>query len=242
MLSTLRAALVTDPLIVLATILMGTLSLAASLFDSSGRTQHRIAVRWGRMLLAIGGVRLRVEGAERIRSGAACVYASNHASYMDIPTLLAGLPGQFRFMAKRGLWRVPFIGYHLKRAGHIPVEREDPRAALKSMSEAARIVRERGVPVLVFPEGGRSPSGLRGFKEGAAYIAIKAGVPLVPVALVGTRQVLPMDSLLVQPAAVTLRVGEPIPTAGLRLHDRQALTAQVRDRIVELIHPAEIGV
>ena len=241
MLSTLRAALLADPLIVLATIVMSTASLAASLFDSTGRAQHRIAARWGRMLLAIAGVRLRVEGAGRIGAGA-CVFASNHASYMDIPVLLAGLPCPFRFMAKRSLWKVPFIGYHLSRAGHIPVERRDARSALKSMAEAARIVRERGVPVLVFPEAGRSPSGLREFKEGAAYIAIKAGVPLVPVALAGTRRVLPMDSLLVRPAAVTLRFGEPIPCSGLRLHDREALTARLRERIAALLEAAEVGV
>lgn len=240
MLSTLRAAVLTDPLIVLATIFMGTLSLAASLFDASGRTQHRIARRWGRMVLAFAGVRLEVEGADRIPP--ACVLVSNHASYMDIPVLLAGLPLQFRFLAKRSLWRVPFIGYHLKRAGHVPVERDDARAALKSMSEAGRIVRERGVPVLVFPEGGRSLIELREFKEGAAYIALKAGVPLVPFALLGTRRVLPMDSLLVRPGPVTLRVGEPIATAGLRLHDRQALTAELRRRIQELLESVKTGV
>jgi 1-acyl-sn-glycerol-3-phosphate acyltransferase len=106
---------------------------------------------------------------------------------------------------------------------------------LKTLAEAARIIRERGVSVLVFPEGGRSPGPLREFKEGAAYIAIKSGAPAVPIGISGTRQVLPMDSLLVRPGKVRLRIGDPIPTAGLTLHDRSALTAQLRARIQELM-------
>jgi 1-acyl-sn-glycerol-3-phosphate acyltransferase len=234
MFSSVRAALISDPLILLATAVMGTLSLAASLFDSSGRTQHRIACAWARWLLWVPGVRLQVEGGEHLDSGTPYVFAANHLSYMDIPAILGGLPASFRFMAKRGLWKVPFIGYHLKRAGHIPIERGDARAALKSVTDAARIVRERRVSVLVFPEGGRSPAEMRPFKEGAAYLAIKAGVPLVPVALIGTRQVLPMDSLLVRPGEVTLRIGKPIPTTGVTLHQREALTAELRARVAEL--------
>ena len=230
----LRAALVTDPLIVLVTIAMGTLSLATSLFDSSGRAQHAVARLWARMLLAIGGVRVRVEGLERISAEASYVFVSNHLSYMDTPLVVAHIPAQFRFLAKKGLFKVPFIGYHLKRAGHIPVPRGDARASLRTMSEAARIVRERGVSVLVFPEGGRAPGAMREFKAGAAYIAIKAGVPAVPVGIVGTRQILPMDSLLVRGGEVRLRIGEPIPTVGLTIHDHRQLTERLREAVLGL--------
>jgi 1-acyl-sn-glycerol-3-phosphate acyltransferase len=234
MLGFLRAALVTDPLIVLVTIALGTVSLAASLFDSSGRAQHAVARLWARMLLAMGGVRVRVEGLERISAEASYVFVSNHLSYMDTPLAVAHIPSQFRFLAKQGLFKVPFIGYHLKRAGHIPVPRGDARASLRTMTEAARIVRERGISVLVFPEGGRAPGAMREFKEGAAYIAIKAGVPAVPVGIVGTRQILPMDSLLVRGGEVRLRIGTPIPTAGLTIHDHRQLTAQLREAVTEL--------
>ena len=229
-----RALVVTDPLIVLATAFMGTLSLAASLFDSSGRTQHRIARAWGRMLLAISGVRVRVEGLENIVAEGSYVIAPNHLSYMDTPVLLAHIPVQFRFLAKQSLNVVPFIGYHLKRAGHIAVPRDDARASVRTLAVAARVIRERGVSVLVFPEGGRSPGALEEFKEGAAYIAIKAGVPAVPVGIVGTREILPMDSMLPSSGLVTLRVGEPIPTAGLAMRDRAALTRRLRERVLEL--------
>ena len=238
MLASLRAFLITDPLIILATAVYGTVSLATSLVDATGRAQHRVACAWGRMLLRVSGVKVRVEGLENISSGGSYVFVSNHLSYMDIPVILSHIPAQFRFLAKKGLFQVPFIGYHLKRAGHIPVQRADARASLKTMAEAAEIICGRAVSVLVFPEGGRSPGDMRDFKEGAAYIAIKAGVPAVPLGLNGTREVLPMDSLLVKSGEVVLRIGEPIPTAALAVHDRHKLTQQLRDRIAGLTQGA----
>jgi len=234
MLGFLRAALLTDPLIVLATIVMGTASLATSLFDATGRAQHGVARLWARMLLRIGRVRVRVEGLERIAPESSYVFVSNHLSYMDTPLVIAHIPCQFRFLAKQGLFKVPFIGYHLKRAGHIPVPRGDARASLRTLAESARIVRDRGVSVLVFPEGGRSPGAMREFKPGAAYIAIKAGVPAVPLGIAGTRQILPMDSLLVRGGQVLLRIGEPIPTSGMAIHDHRQLSQLLRQRVLEL--------
>jgi 1-acyl-sn-glycerol-3-phosphate acyltransferase len=230
----LRAAFLTDPLIVLATIGMGTASLATSLFDATGRAQHGVARLWARMLLGIGGVRVQVEGLQRISPEASYVFVSNHLSYMDTPLVIAHVPCQFRFLAKQGLFKVPFIGYHLKRAGHIPVPRGDARASLRTLAESARMVRDRGVSVLVFPEGGRSPGAMQDFKEGAAYIAIKAGVPAVPLGISGTREILPMDSLLVRGGCVRLRIGEPIPTSGLAIHDHRQLTQTLRERVLEL--------
>ncbi len=234
MLSAIRAFLIIDPLIVLATAVMGTVSLVVSLFDSTGRGQHRVARAWARMLLRIAGARVRVEGLEWIKPGTSCVIVSNHLSFMDIPVILAHIPVEIRFLAKKGLFKVPFIGYHLRRAGHVPVERQDARASLKTMTEAAQIVRTRGISVLIFPEGGRSPHAMREFKEGAAYIAIKAGADAVPVALDGTRQILPMGSVEVRPGEVVLRIGEPIQVGGMRVHDRHKLTAELQRRVADL--------
>lgn len=234
--STLRAVFLIDPLIVLATAVMGTLSFFASLHDRSGNLPHRIARAWSRVLLFFAGVKVDAEGLDKIAPGGSYVIASNHLSLMDTPLLMAYVPVQFRFLAKKGLFKVPFIGGHLKRAGHIPIPRDDPRGSLKAMSEAARMVRSQGVSALVFPEGGRSASGgLTEFKEGAAYIAIKAGVPVVPVSIQGTREILPMSSVIVTPGKVKLRIGDPIPTSGLTLHDREQLTEVIRDRILELL-------
>ena len=231
----LRAYLLIDPLILLATMVMGTLSMLVSLFDHSGNAAHNVARLWSRILIRLSGMKVRVEGLENIPAGTGCVIASNHLSLMDTPLLMAHIPLQFRFLAKRNLFKIPFIGGHLRRAGHISIPREDARGSLKAMSESARIIQERGVSALVFPEGGRSPGPLREFKEGAAYIAIKAGVPLVPVGILGTREVLPMGSFVVRPGKVTLRIDPPFPTAGLTLKDRARLTANTRGRVLELM-------
>jgi 1-acyl-sn-glycerol-3-phosphate acyltransferase len=233
--SLLRSLLFSTPLIILSTVVMWICSIACSVFDPTGNSQHRIARAWGRLLLFASLIRVRVEGLENITGPAPFVFVSNHASLMDIPAILACLPFQFRFMAKKSLYKVPFVGWHLQRAGHLPVDRANPRASLKSMTEAARIVADRRVSVLLFPEGGRCPEGLREFKEGAAYIAIKAGVPVVPMALVGMREKLPMGSIHLRSGRVTLRIGKPISTADLKLQDRATLTAQLYQEIAEML-------
>ncbi|HLH18569.1 MAG TPA: lysophospholipid acyltransferase family protein [Bryobacteraceae bacterium] len=234
--SFLRSLLISTPLIALSTILLGTLSLLASLIDGTGNTQHRLARWWGKSLLAFGFVRIRTEGLEHLDPAGTYVFAANHASYMDIPAILSELPFQFRFFAKKGLYRIPFLGGHLKRAGHLPVDRSNARHSLKSMTEGARIIAERRVSVLLFPEGGRCPKGLREFKEGAAYIAIKAGVPLVPMALVGMREVLPMHSIHIRSRRVELRIGRPISTAGMKPADREELTQRLYQEISQLLY------
>ena len=231
----IRALVITDPLIIIATVILGSINLAVSFIDHGGRKQVAIARFWSKVLIRIAGVKLEIEGLEKIDPNGSYVFASNHVSYMDTPVVLGHIPVQFRFLAKKGLFSVPFLGYHLKRAGHIAVPRENPREALKAMAEAARVIRERGISVLIFPEGGRSLEGLRPFKEGAAYIAINAGVPVVPVALKGTLQVLPMHSLNVRPGHVVMKIGDPIPTAHLTVKDRAKLTQEMQDRVSDLL-------
>lgn len=234
--SFLRAYFITAPLVVLATIGYGLVSLVISLFESSGRKQIAVARAWARCLLIVSGVRVKAEGLEKIKPNGSYVFVSNHLSYMDTPVVLANIPAQFRFLAKSGLFQIPLLGTHLVRAGHIPVPREDARAAVKTMATAARVIRERGISLLIFPEGGRSPDGdLASFKEGAAYIAIRAGVPLVPIALKGTREILPYGSGHVRSGRVTMRIGDPIPTDQVQLRDRGQITDQLRDRIASML-------
>ncbi len=225
-----------DPLIVLSTILCGGVSIVVSLVDSKGDATMRVARFWARSLLLFAGVRVVVEGLEKLDARGRYVFCGNHLSYMDTPTVLSNIPVQFRFLAKEGLFRIPFLGTHLAQAGHVPVARGDPRAAVKTMARAAELLNERAVSLLVFPEGGRSLDGnLQPFKEGAAYIAIKAQVPLVPIALIGTREVLAMGSAVFHRGAVRLRIGDPMPTHGLVLKDRGQLTADARERVVEML-------
>jgi 1-acyl-sn-glycerol-3-phosphate acyltransferase len=233
--SLLRSSLFTVPLIALATIVMDLVSMLVSFFDRSGNTAHRVARLWGKMLLAFSFISVRGEGLEKLDPKANYVFVSNHASFLDIPALLSVISQQFRFFAKIGLYKIPFLGWHLRWAGHLPVDRSNARASLRSMSEGARIIAERRISVVLFPEGGRSATGLRPFKEGAAYIAIKSGVPMVPVAIVGLRELLPMGSGHIHSGRITVRVGDPIPTAGLKLGDREQLTARAHDEIAAML-------
>jgi 1-acyl-sn-glycerol-3-phosphate acyltransferase len=235
----LRGAFFADPLIVLATIFFGSISLIVSFFDKTGSVQIRVARAWARSLLAVSGVTVRVHGLERISAGGSYVFVSNHLSYMDTPVMLAHIPVQFRFLAKRGLFQIPFLGQHLSRAGHIPVPREDPRAAVKTMQRAAEAIQRKKISLLIFPEGGRSHDGvLRPFKEGAAYIAIRAGVPIVPVAIIGTREVLPFGSGIVKSGTVELHILQPVDTSAVALKERSRVTQELRESIREELNHA----
>lgn len=191
---------------------------------------------WARSLLWIVGVKVEVEGLDRVRGIEQCVWASNHVSYMDTPVMLAYIPVQFFFLAKSELFKIPFMGWHLHKAGHVSVPLDDPKASLRTLAQAASLVKERGVALLFFPEGGRSETGeLQEFKDGAAYIAIKAQVPIIPMALIGIRDILPMNTLDFRPGTVKLRFGSPISTAGLTAHARTEITTLTRAQIVDML-------
>jgi len=231
----LFAHLVRAPLIILATALMGSISLVTAFWDTEGRQQLAVARVWARMLLWIAGARVTVIGAAKLDPKGSYVVCPNHVSYMDTPVLLAHVLVNFRFLAKQELFKIPFIGGHLRRAGNISVPLDEPRAALKVLSAAGKAMKERSLSMLVFPEGGRSENGeLQTFKDGAAYLAIKGAVPVVPVAIIGIRDILPMHSSHIRPGRVTLRVGDPIPTEGLTSHHREQLTQQILDAIIAM--------
>ncbi|MEX2262062.1 MAG: lysophospholipid acyltransferase family protein [Bryobacteraceae bacterium] len=230
-----RSLLLTSPAAVVLMAMLGITSLILSFVPKGGAAQYAFS-RWcARMLLRVGGVRVKAEGLEELNPGAVYVFASNHASLMDPPVLTAHLPIQFRYLAKKELFRVPFLGMHLRSSGHLAVDRSDARAGLRSMSDAARTMRDKGISVLVFPEGSRTGGELKDFKEGAAYIALKAGLPVVPVALSGTHQILSPGRLLIRPGEVLLRVAEPISTLGMTLKDRARLTELLHRRVADLM-------
>ncbi len=231
-LSYLRSLFFTIPLIYFYTGVCGTLSLCGSVFDGRGRWQHGCARAWSWLILKTSRVQVKVEGAENINPNQAVVLCVNHSSTMDIPILFVYLPVQFRFLAKRSLFHVPFLGWHLRRSGHIPVDRDQPRQALRSLDEAAKKVRE-GSPVVVFPEGHRSRDGkMLPFKSGGFYLAIRAGVPIVPITLNGTRQAHRPDTFLVRPAKTNMIIHRPILTQGLTLDDVESLSERVRREIL----------
>jgi len=233
--SLLRSTLFSIPMIAICTIVMDLLSMVVSFFDRSGNIPHNLARIWGKMLLAVSFVRVRAEGLNKLDPKANYVFVSNHGSYLDIPALLSVLNYQFRFFAKKGLYKIPFLGWHLRWAGHLPVDRSNARNSLKSMTEGARVIAARHISVVLFPEGGRTLTGLRPFKEGSAYIAIKSGVPIVPVAIVGLRELLPMGSGHIRSGSVTVRIGTPIPTAGMRVDAREELTTRLHDEVAAMM-------
>jgi 1-acyl-sn-glycerol-3-phosphate acyltransferase len=235
MLSYLIGVLYRAPGIIIATIVYGSISLLCAPFDTGGRKQLKVARAWARMLLRIAGAQVTAVGAENVDPDVAYVICPNHVSYMDTPVLLSYVPANFRFLARKELFQIPFLGGHLKRAGNISVPLEDPRGSLKVLSHAGHAMKQNGLSLLIFPEGGRSVTGeMEPFKDGAAYLAIKGEVPILPVAIIGIRDVLAMHSHHVRPGRVTIRIGKPIETAGMRSHDRGALTQSVFDAIAEM--------
>ena len=230
------------PLLALTTAAFGMVSAVIAIFGMRTAPLQIAAARgWARTVLFLGGVRLEVEGLEHLRTRGPYVFSANHASFVDTPVILACLPVQFRFLAKEELFKFSwlFVAWHLKTAGHIPVPLENPRAAVRTLSQTAKLIQSDGTSVLFFPEGGRTADGtLNEFKEGAAYIAIKAQAPLVPVALIGAREILPMGSVLVRGGRVRVRVGEPIATDGCTLKDRGPLTIRAREELAALVSQA----
>jgi 1-acyl-sn-glycerol-3-phosphate acyltransferase len=221
------------PLIFLVTGIFGTMALIASLWAKTGRTQHRIAQRWARACLAVSGARLTVRGAENLHTHPVAVYASNHTSYMDTPVVFGTLPFQFRILAKKELWTMPFIGWYLARSGQIPVDAES--ASLSSLSAGVKALRA-GMPLFVFPEGSRTPDGnMQEFLPGAAFLAIRAQVPLVPIALKGVYDLLPIHTSHFYPCEMTLTVGEPMETAGMSLRQTNELTLELKNRIAAML-------
>ena len=223
--------LVLTPLILVSTTIFGIVSLTCSLWDHGGQQQHRIARIWAKTLLRISLSPVRVLGSENLPRLGAAVYASNHLSYMDTPTLFAKLPFQFRILAKRSLWKIPFIGWHLRRSGQVPVDQSSKRLAIASLSRGIESLKS-GMPLVIFPEGGRSPDGFtQDFLPGCAFMAIKAQVPLIPLTLIGTYELLPMHTYHLQPRPLLLVIGSPISTAGKSANAAEDLTAEVRDAI-----------
>jgi len=177
---------------------------------------------------------VKVSGLEKIATSKAQVYAVSHASALDIPVLYVYLPFQFRIVFKKELLSYPIVGWHLKRSGQVCINQQNPAASIGSIRSALKTLKG-GMPLVIFPEGGRTPDGqVKPFLPGAFFLAIKAQVDVVPVALVGTYELLPMNTYHIKPRPLEMRVGAPISTAGLKGHDIEVLSAKVQKAVEEL--------
>lgn len=225
------------PAISLYTVVLGALSLASMLADRRGRVAHRCARAWARLILATTGVRTSARGVERVDRGVSYVFVSNHQSIYDVPVLFAALPLQLRIIAKASLGRFPVLGWHLRWTGHLLVDRA--RAGAGALKQVAHMMR-RGHSLIVFPEGTRSADGRVGrFRRGLFLLAIDAGLPVVPVAVAGTRRVMRKGRLTTRPGDVTLVVHPPVPTDGLSRADAGALAERVRGLVAASVAAAE---
>ncbi len=196
--------------------------------DRTGRFLHRYGQFWARVALLLAGVRVTVNGAEKIPVDCPLIFMGNHQSNFDILTLYAGLPHHFSWIAKEELFRIPLFGLAMKRAGYLPLDRGDGRRALKTMESAAEKIRN-GVSVIIFPEGTRSMDGnLLPFKRGGFLLAARAGVPIVPFTITGSAKVNPPKRLQIRPGTITITFGDPIATTGATGRKRDELIDRVR--------------
>ena len=219
------------PVIAIYTIVLGIVSLVSLIFDRSGHLAHRSAQRWGRAILRTTGVTVEQQGVALPPVTASCIFVANHSSFYDIPVIFATLPHQLRLMAKAALGYVPFIGWHLRWSGHLLVDRKNPGA---SIFKRMQRLTTQGASLLVFPEGSRSRDGrVKKFKGGIFLLAIETGWPVVPLSIVGNRNVMPAGRLMTCPANVQLIVHEPIPTKGLTRDDARGLADRVRSVVAE---------
>jgi len=212
----------------LSTVLWGTASIAGSLFSGSGRFQHFCMRRWAKDNLWLSRVRVCIEGLENIAVGHPVIFVANHSGLHDILSLAAYLPLQFRWIAKKDLFRVPFMGWHMRRSGYIAIDRKNPRNAARSIIKAAEEIRN-GVSAIAFPEGTRSRTGDLGkFHSGAFALALRAGVPLIPVSLEGSNRVILPKTLKVDPGVIVrIKIDSPIDLRAYSKGDRHRLMEDV---------------
>jgi 1-acyl-sn-glycerol-3-phosphate acyltransferase len=212
----------------LSTAFWATVSILAGLFSGTGRLQHFCMRRWSRDNLWLSRARVEIEGLENIDPARPQIFAANHSGLHDILSLAAHLPIQFRRVAKKSLFNVPFMGWHMRRSGYIPIDRENPREAARSIIEAARMIRG-GVNAIAFPEGTRSRTGDIGqFRSGAFALALRAGVPLVPITLEGSYRVIMPKTLQVNPGTIIrIKIDRAIDLASYDKTDKHVLMEEL---------------
>jgi len=234
--SRLRSYLIFDPLIWFYTIVMGLGAIPGGFFDPGARRKHWFSRTWSWLIMKTIFSPVKVTGLDRIDTSKPHVYAANHASALDIPVLYVNLPFQFRIAFKKELLSYPVVGWHLKRSGQICIDQQNPSHSISSIRAGLKGLKE-GMPLVIFPEGGRTPDGeIKPFLPGAFFLAIKAQVDIVPIALVGTYELLPMNTYHIKCRPLEMRVGEPISTAGLTIRDMEDLSAKVQRALEDLYY------
>ncbi len=218
---------------VIITAFFATSVVIYALLGAAENSLHKVARTWARVLLAVTNVRVQVIGKENLSEKKPYIFMSNHQSDFDIFIVLAHLPGQFRWIAKKELFRIPVFGRAMKNAGYIEIDRQHRQRALQSLAEAARKIRE-GKSVMSFPEGTRSKDGaVKPFKKGMFHLALEAGVPIVPITIIGAAEIMPKRSLKINPGEITMIIAAPIAVSDYTDSTRPELMERVRGIIIE---------
>lgn len=227
--STLVATLICSPIVIIT-----------ALFSKSSPLIEWAIRLWGRTIVHSAGITLRGEDLDRLDPARRYILVANHHSYLDIPCVLTAIPQPVRFMAKKSLFQIPLFGRALRLAGFIPIDRKNRSRNLESFGLAGERIR-KGNTIVVFPEEGRSRElGMRQFQRGAFLLALKSGLPIVPVAIHGTYDVLPATRLIVRPGPVTIRVGTPIETGDLAVSSKNHLMETTRSAIETMLREDSI--
>jgi 1-acyl-sn-glycerol-3-phosphate acyltransferase len=204
-----------------------------SLFSNAENNIHKIANLWAKILLLICNTKVEIIGKENILRGKPQVFMANHQSDFDILIVLAHIPGQFRWLVKKELFRIPVFGAAMRSAGYIEIDRNNRERAMQSLDQAALRIRE-GKSIMAFPEGTRSGFGeIKPFKQGTFYLAIKSGVPIVPISIIGSGEIMPKRSLKIKPGKIKLVIDKPIDVKNITLENRQELITIVRNTIIK---------
>ncbi|NQV38842.1 MAG: 1-acyl-sn-glycerol-3-phosphate acyltransferase [Candidatus Marinimicrobia bacterium] len=221
--------------VVIWTMLLGTLGIIVSIFEHRGRFMSWVAITWSKIILMISGVPISVVGLENLDPNGHYIFAGNHESAFDIPLSFAGLPYQMVSIAKVELRKIPFFGWAMRAGKHIFVNRKDHEKARASLKEAKLSLKNNPRSILLFPEGTRSLDGkIHTFKKGGLALAIETGIPVVPIAMCGTSEVVTKGTWNINPRPIELRVGKPIQTESLEIKDRKLFTEQVRQSVIDL--------
>ncbi|MGZ3524265.1 MAG: lysophospholipid acyltransferase family protein [Thermodesulfobacteriota bacterium] len=217
--------------VVIATLALGVFAFITYPFDRKGKVGHYYARLWGKTALLANHVKVKIEGTEHLNGEGPYIFMSNHQSYYDVFALLGHLPYQFKWLVKKELFSIPFLGWTMAAVGYISVDRGGTRDTVEAMNEAAQKIRD-GMSVTIFPEGSRSPDGsIQPFKKGGFTLAIKSKVPIVPIAIDGSRDIMPKDKFTVTSGEIRILMDRPIETESYSLKDREGLMKRVRETI-----------
>jgi len=204
-----------------------------SLLGAGENRIHKLARLWARILLTISHIPVEIVGRRHVLMDSPQIFAANHQSDVDTMVALACIPVPFRWIAKKELFNVPLFGAAMRNAGYIPIDRRNHESALKSLEDAAQIIK-KGNSVMTFPEGTRSNNGtIQPFKQGIFHLAIRAGVPIVPVTIIGTAAIMPKRSLKIIPGRIKLIIGKPVDVSGYTIETRHQLLDEVRNTIMK---------